>query len=51
MTYKFDFFLLYNYVFFMVYYIELLVFYIKLTNLAQKFKSLDKMGHVALAQN
>ena len=31
----------------MVYYIRLIVFYTKLTNLAQKFKILDKMGHVA----
>ena len=30
--------------FFMVYYIGLIVFYTKLTNLAQKFKNLDKMG-------
>ena len=33
--------------FFMVYYIGLLVFYTKLTNLAQKFKNLDYMRHVA----
>ena len=33
--------------FFMVYYIGLIVFYTKLTNLAQKFENLDKMGHVA----
>ena len=33
--------------FFMVYYNGLLVFYTKLTNLAQKFKNLDKMGYVA----
>ena len=33
--------------FFMVYYIGFIVFYTKLTNLAQKFKNLDKMIHVA----
>ena len=33
--------------FFMVYYIRLIVFYTKLINLAQKFKILDKMEHVA----
>ena len=46
MTYKFEFFCSYMIIFFMVYYIGLLVFYTKLTNLAQKFKILDKMGHV-----
>ena len=47
MIYKFEFFFSYMIMFFMVYYIGLLVFYTKLTNLAQKFKILDYMRHVA----
>ena len=35
----------YSYVF-MIYYVGL-VFYTKLINLAQKFKNLDQMGHMA----
>ena len=31
---------------FMVYYIEFIVFYTKLTNLAQNFKNLNKMGYM-----
>ena len=48
MTYKFDFFFFsYMIMFFRVYNIGLIIFYTKLTNLAQKFKNLDKMGYVA----
>ena len=46
-TYKFESFFSYMIRFFMVYCLRVLVFYTKLTNLAQKFKILDYMRHVA----